>query len=370
MAILLADALLVAIAAILVAYLLLRQHGRNLIALDHVHSRLAHLEEIVAASANGAPASAPASPSLQPLSIGTPAPAFSLPTLDGNIRRLNDFLGEELLVIFFNPQCGFCSEMAPALGHLSALAPSVLLISRGDSDEHRRMGSEHGWRCEVVLDQSGEVGIAYRTQATPTGYLIDRTGQIASRLAIGAEALLSIATRTASVSPPESQRLKQAEVARRARAAGLPVRDISESRINRNGLPAGTRAPDFELPDLVGGQRSLSSFRGKRVLLVFSDPQCAPCQELTPTLIRLHNQHTNNGLEVVMVSKGDPAEIRHKAEQHSITFPVLIQRASEIAKRYGSFATPVGYLIDESGTLESDLAVGTDAILNLAFQAS
>lgn len=64
-----------------------------------------------------------------------------------------------------------------------------------------------------------------------------------------------------------------------------------------------------------------------------------------------------------MLSTGDPEANREKAREHEVDFPVLLQRGSEIAKKYGSFATPVGYLIDEQGNLSTDLAIGADAIL-------
>src|SRR5262245_44693115 len=35
-----------------------------------------------------------------------------------------------------------------------------------------------------------------------------------------------------------------------------------------SSLPLGSPAPDFELPDLNGGRRSLAQFRGKKLLLL------------------------------------------------------------------------------------------------------
>src|SRR5688500_17469274 len=35
------------------------------------------------------------------------------------------------------------------------------------------------------------------------------------------------------------------------------------------GLPIGTVAPEFSLPSLAGGRKSLSDYKGRRVLLVF-----------------------------------------------------------------------------------------------------
>src|SRR6266516_1302283 len=48
-------------------------------------------------------------------------------------------------------------------------------------------------------------------------------------------------------------------------------RSLARSKIKRDGLKAGTPAPDFRLPRLDGGELSLAALRGRRVLLVFSD---------------------------------------------------------------------------------------------------
>ena len=52
-----------------------------------------------------------------------------------------------------------------------------------------------------------------------------------------------------------------------------------------------------------------------------------------------------------------------------LTFPIVMQRRWEVSLEYGMFATPIGYLIDETGILSSNVAVGGDAILKLASPA-
>ena len=64
-------------------------------------------------------------------------------------------------------------------------------------------------------------------------------------------------------------------------------RELADSKIARDGLPAGAPAPDFRLPLLHGGELSLSEYQGRKVLLVFSDPNCDPCDKLAPQLDRL-----------------------------------------------------------------------------------
>jgi len=136
----------------------------------------------------------------------------------------------------------------------------------------------------------------------------------------------------------------------------------------RDGLKAGTLAPTFRLRDLEGRSVSLDDYRGRRVLLVFSDPHCGPCDELAPQLAKLHQEHKNNGLNFVMIGRGDTAENLRKAQQFGIQFPVVLQDKWKLSKEYGIFATPVAFLVGEDGVILKDVAVGSDAITALVLE--
>ena len=145
-------------------------------------------------------------------------------------------------------------------------------------------------------------------------------------------------------------------------------RSLARSKIKRDGLKAGTPAPDFDLPRLDGkGNLSLADLRGRQVLLVFSSPHCGPCNTLAPQLEKFHREHPE--LEVVMISKGEPSENRAKVKEHRLTFPIVLQQQWEISRRYAMFATPIAYLIDEQGIIVHDVAAGADAIQALFAQA-
>jgi thiol-disulfide isomerase/thioredoxin len=100
------------------------------------------------------------------------------------------------------------------------------------------------------------------------------------------------------------------------------------------------------------------------VLLVFSDPDCGPCDELAPQLQEIHLRQPE--LQVLMVSRRDIEANRAKASALGLTFPIVLQKQWEVSLKYAMFATPVGYLIDEQGILASDVAVGVAPILALA----
>jgi peroxiredoxin len=194
------------------------------------------------------------------------------------------------------------------------------------------------------------------------------------------------ATEMSSAAPANGESAGHEE----GRANRFSNRSLARSRLKRDGLKSGEFAPDFRLPCLDGTERALRDFRGRRVLLVFSDPHCGPCSTLAPRLERFHRENGEEGgcgslssggmnrgevdhsspPQVVMISRGDPKENRAKIKEHGLSFTVLLQQRWEISRLYAIFATPVGYLIDESGVLERDVAVGVDAIVNLLQRAS
>src|SRR4029079_13061801 len=85
-----------------------------------------------------------------------------------------------------------------------------------------------------------QVASQYRAQGTPMGYRIDAAGRIASELTIGAEQLLRLA---AGHLP--KRRAPGASGKNSAHKTKQPDPSLARSRLNRDGLKAGTQAPEF-----------------------------------------------------------------------------------------------------------------------------
>jgi peroxiredoxin len=376
--------LLLAVGAWL-GYLLVCQNGRILLRLEAIERRLAPRSPAQQREAAGLP-------------VGSTAPDFELPDLTGVRRKLSEFRGKDLLLVFFNPKCGFCTKMA---ADLAALTPQggpgravPIVVTTGDVGENRGLVAEFGIRCLVLVQREMEVASKYHGQGTPMGYRIDAEGRIASELTVGAEPLLKLAdlkgTQPAvgrgspdpapmidrrspghahegdlrsSVSAGSETRAEHGQNGHAAKAH-QPDPSLARSRLNRSGLKAGAVAPDFSLPRIGGGELSLADFRGQRVLLVFSDPNCGPCDQLAPRLEELHQEHRD--LQVLVISRRDADATRAKARALGLSFPIVMQQQWEISKQYGMFATPIGYLIDEEGIVAADVAVGVEPILALA----
>lgn len=338
-------------------YQLVCQNGRILLRLESIEKQL---------GLRGGPGNGSERPEDDGLPVGMAAPDFELPDLTGARRKLSEFRERNVLLLFFNPRCEFCTRMAADLAALPAEGGDgralPIVVTTRDPEENRKLVEGSGIRWVVLLQEQMEVAAQFRVRGTPMGYLIDGAGRIASERTAGAGALLQLAAPSA---PRQRAPLPGNGPAPKAKQADP---SLARSRLNRDGLKAGAPAPDFRLPRIDGGDLALADFRGRRVLLVFSDPDCGPCDELAPRLQEIHQRR--NDLRVLVVSRRDLEASRAKAEKLGLTFPIVLQRQWEISLKYAKFATPIGYLIDEQGTITSDVAVGVGPILALADQGA
>ncbi|MGA2594946.1 MAG: redoxin domain-containing protein [Bryobacteraceae bacterium] len=327
-------------------YEVVKQQGRILLRLDQLEQQRANADE--RAEPPGLP-------------VGTVFPSFSLPDLNGAIVRLDDFRGEQVLLVHWSPECGFCEMIAADLAQLQSdfrkKSVRLLLLAHGDAESNRKLATQHGLTCPILLVKGGGSPEHLQQMGTPVAYLLDPEGRVARPCAVGAEDVPALA-RSAVAAAADGHDPRSLSA----------VQSLSGSRIVRDGLKAGTPAPAFRLPDIHGRTVSLSDYRGRRVLLVFSDPHCGPCDELAPHLAGLHLEHSQNGLDFIMIGRGDAGENRRKAEQFGIRFPVVLQDKWKLSKEYGIFATPVAFLVGEDGVILKNVAVGADAITALAHE--
>lgn len=325
-------------------YHLLKQQGRILLCLDDMKQDLA----------NSWPPKIEEGTELTGLNVGARFPALHLPEADGR-EELKNIVSKRTLLVHWSAECGFCSLIGKDLALLESVLEKVnvriILLSRDDGDATRKQVRQLGLKSPLLSEKDAPDALAlFDEVGTPAAYLVDEHSRVERRLAVGADRVLNLA-----------RRLVAGTVKR-----PLPgQRPLSHSRIERNGLKAGTPAPEFRLPDLNGRTVSLSNYRGRKVMLVFADPHCGPCDEIAPELARLHREHQADGLALLMVGRGDTEENRQKAQKNGIEFPVVMQKRWELSKQYGIFATPVAFLINEEGIIARNVANGPDAILEL-----
>jgi peroxiredoxin len=112
--------------------------------------------------------------------------------LDGMPVHLGEAHGREVLLLFWNPGCGFCTHMLDDLRALEEdLLPdalNLLIVSAGTVEDNRAMNL----RSPIVLDQDFKVARDFGVNATPCAILIDADGRIASGIVAGATAILNL----------------------------------------------------------------------------------------------------------------------------------------------------------------------------------
>lgn len=126
----------------------------------------------------------------------------------------------------------------------------------------------------------------------------------------------------------------------------------------RKRVAPGCPAPDFTLKDIHGEDFTLSSLRGKYVLIDFWASWCIPCREGMPGLKELYSQYHDKGLEIVGVANDTDESIWKKAiEKDGISWVQLIDefpekgKPSRVSTDYAVHFIPAFFLIDRDGSI-------------------
>ncbi|MBR0508676.1 MAG: thioredoxin-dependent thiol peroxidase [Clostridia bacterium] len=130
-------------------------------------------------------------------------------------------------------------------------------------------------------------------------------------------------------------------------------------------LEIGTKAPDFTLPDQNGESRSLSDYRGQKVILYFyPKDMTGGCTKQACAFGELYPQFREKGAVVLGVSKDSVASHKRFEEKYGLPFPLLADPERSVIeaydvwkekKNYGKVSMGVvrtTYLIDENGVIE------------------
>lgn len=117
----------------------------------------------------------------------------------------------------------------------------------------------------------------------------------------------------------------------------------------------GQPAPDFTQNDTAGHPVSLSSFRGKYVLLDFWASWCGPCREENPTVVAAYAKYHSKGFEILGVSldqKADSWKKAIRADKLGWTHVSDLKYwDNALVRLYGVQGVPQNFLIDPQGKI-------------------
>lgn len=115
----------------------------------------------------------------------------------------------------------------------------------------------------------------------------------------------------------------------------------------------GKKAPEFTAEDLSGEKVSLSSFKGKPILLNFWATWCPYCREERQYLNALYKEYKDKELIIIAVSTDKSAEIvRRYLKKIPADFVILHDNNKEAASAYGVYSLPTNFLIDRKGVIK------------------
>lgn len=128
------------------------------------------------------------------LPLGTKAPNFSLPNVDGRTVSLSDFAGAPaLLVVFMCNHCPYVMHIAPELSKLAreyqGKGAAVVGINANDVASHPddspeqmvREAQTREYTFPYLFDESQRVAEAYKAACTPDFYVFDKNQHLVYR---------------------------------------------------------------------------------------------------------------------------------------------------------------------------------------------
>ena len=111
-------------------------------------------------------------------------------------------------------------------------------------------------------------------------------------------------------------------------------------------------APGFQLDAVTGEATNLGQFKGQVVMLNFWATWCGPCQQEMPLLEQMYKKYKPAGFTLVGVNVDKEAPpVRALLAKKPVSFPVLLDPASQVSKAYHVDEMPSTVLIDRKGNI-------------------
>jgi thiol-disulfide isomerase/thioredoxin len=133
------------------------------------------------------------------------------------------------------------------------------------------------------------------------------------------------------------------------------TQDIEGKFLNEASLMIGGIAPDIKLNGPDGKPVSLSSLRGKVVLIDFWASWCGPCRRENPNVVKMYQKYKDQGFEIFGVSLDNDANRWKGAIQtDGLTWfhgSDLMGWKSKPAQMYQVHSIPATFLLDKQGKI-------------------
>ena len=112
------------------------------------------------------------------------------------------------------------------------------------------------------------------------------------------------------------------------------------------------QAPNATFTTLQGKKISMTSLKGKVVLVNFWATECRACVTEMPALASIYNEYKSKGFEVIAVAMpyDPPAQVFNYATQKKLPFPVMDDGFGDIVRQFDDVSvTPTTYIYNKQG---------------------
>ena len=152
------------------------------------------IRQLVAATTAAASAAAlPAADRDTTKTVGASAPELTHGGSDGAPFDWAQPNGRASLVLFWNPQCGYCQRIAADMQRWAAQADPravrLVVVTSGDVHAARALSPQ----AEIITDPEFRISALFGASGTPSAVLVDAHGRVGSKLAVGTDEVLALA---------------------------------------------------------------------------------------------------------------------------------------------------------------------------------
>jgi cytochrome c-type biogenesis protein len=120
-------------------------------------------------------------------------------------------------------------------------------------------------------------------------------------------------------------------------------------------------APEFTFEDTEGNKHTLSSYKGKVVLINFWVVNCPACRAEISYLMKLYDEYKDEELVILGVGIGKKDYLKAFSKYFNINYPILLGDM-ETAMKYSILAVPTTFIMDRKGEL-TDTIIGYNKII-------